>query len=277
MALFIQSNVASQIAQNNLAKTQGALTLNFQKLSSGYRINSSADDAAGLGISKSINAQLRSLVVAERNASDGVSMAQTADGASEQIHSILTRMRELAVQGANGSLTSVDRTNLSTEFSANIAEIERIAQVTTFNGRALLNGAAAPVTFQVGINTSTNDQISVTFGGATSTALSVNAISVSGTDGSNSLASITAIDTAIQTLSTTRENFGAAINRFTTTVTNLQSQHTNLAAALSRIQDVDIANETASLSRNQVLSQAGAAVLAQANQAPQLALSLLRG
>ena len=279
MALYIQSNVASQIAQNNLAKTQGALTLNFQKLSSGYRINSSADDAAGLGISKSINAQLRSLVVAERNASDGVSMAQTADGASEQIHSILTRMRELAVQGANGSLTTTDRTNLQTEFSANIAEIERIAQVTTFNGRALLNGAAAPVTFQVGINTSTNDQISVTFGGATTSTLGVAAssISVTGTDGSNSLASITAIDTAIQTLSTTRENFGAAINRFTTTVTNLQSQHTNLAAALSRIQDVDIANETASLSRNQVLSQAGAAVLAQANQAPQLALSLLRG
>ncbi len=279
MALFIQSNVASQIAQNNLAKTQGALTLNFQKLSSGYRINSSADDAAGLGISKSINAQLRSLVVAERNASDGVSMAQTADGASEQIHSILTRMRELAVQGANGSLTSTDRGNLQTEFSANVAEIERIAQVTTFNGRALLNGAAAPVTFQVGINTTSNDQIAVTFGGATSTSLGVAAssISVSGTDASNSLASITAIDAAIQTLSTTRENFGAAINRFTTTVTNLQSQHTNLAAALSRIQDVDIANETASLSRNQVLSQAGAAVLAQANQAPQLALSLLRG
>jgi flagellin len=149
--------------------------------------------------------------------------------------------------------------------------------VTTFNGRALLNGTAAPVTFQVGINTTTNDQIAVTFGGATSTALSVSNISVSGTDASNSLASITAIDAAIQNLSTTRENFGAAINRFTTTVTNLQSQHTNLAAALSRIQDVDIASETASLSRNQVLSQAGAAVLAQANQAPQLALSLLRG
>lgn len=277
MALFIQSNVASQIAQNNLAKTQGALTLNFQKLSSGYRINSSADDAAGLGISKSINAQLRSLVVAERNASDGVSMAQTADGAAEQIHSILTRMRELAVQGANGSLTTQDRSNLQTEFSANVAEIARIADVTTFNGKALLNGAQAPITFQVGINTSSADQIAVSFGGATTSSLGVSNISVSGSDSSNSLASITAIDSAIQTLSTTRENFGAAINRFTTTVTNLQSQHTNLAAALSRIQDVDIANETAALSRNQVLSQAGAAVLAQANQAPQLALSLLRG
>ena len=276
MALFIQTNVGSMVAQNHLQKTQTALSSNFAKLSSGYRINSASDDAAGLGISKTMGAQVRSLAVAERNASDGISMAQTADGAAEQIHTILTRMRELAVQGANGTLASGDSTNLNTEFQANLSEIDRIAQVTTFTGHNLLAGSAASVTFQVGINNvAAADRLSVSFGGADVAGLSMTGAAVDSV--ANARTAIGTIDTAIGSLSTLREGWGSAVNRLTTTVTNLQSMQANLSASLSRIQDVDIAAETASMSRNQVLSQAGAAVLSQANQAPQLALSLLRG
>ena len=276
MSLFVQTNVASMVAQSHLNQTQQALSMNFAKLSSGYRINSAADDAAGLGISKSMNAQVRSLAVAERNASDGISMAQTADGAAEQIHNILTRMRELAVQGTNGTLSTGDSTNLNTEFQANLAEIDRIAQVTTFNGRNLLAGTAASVTFQVGINNvAAADRMNINFGGADVTGLSMTGSAVDTV--ANARTAIGTLDTAISTLSTLREGWGSATNRLTTAVSNLQSMQSNLSASLSRIRDVDIASETASMSRNQVLSQAGAAVLGQANQAPQLALSLLRG
>jgi flagellin len=276
MSLFIQTNVASMTAQNHLSKTQNSLAMNFARLSSGYRINGAADDAAGLGISKSINAQVRSYVVAERNASDGISMAQTADGAAEQIHQILTRMRELAVQGANGTLSASDSTNLNTEYQANLQEIDRIAQVTSFNGRNLLAGVAAGVTFQVGINNvAAADRLTVNFGGADVTGLAMTGSAVDSV--ANSRTAIGTLDTAINTLSTLREGWGAAANRLTTTVSNLQSMQANMSASLSRIRDVDVASETSSLARNQVLAQAGAAVLSQANQSPQLALSLLRG
>jgi flagellin len=264
------------IAQNHLSKTQNALSMNFAKLSSGYRINGAADDAAGLGISKSINAQVRSYVVAERNASDGISMAQTADGAAEQVHQILTRMRELAVQGANGTLSASDSTNLNTEYQANLQEIDRIAQVTSFNGRNLLAGVAAGVTFQVGINNvAAADRLTVNFGGADVAGLAMTGSAVDSV--ANSRTAIGTLDTAINTLSTLREGWGAASNRLQTTVSNLQSMQANMSASLSRIRDVDIASETSALARNQVLAQAGAAVLSQANQSPQLALSLLRG
>jgi len=275
MALYIQTNVASMVAQNSLAKTQNALSANFAKLSSGYRINSAADDAAGLGISKSIEAQTRSYAVAERNSNDGFSMAQTADGASEQIHNIMSRMRELAVQGSNGALSTSDSANLNTEFQSHLQEIDRIANVTKFNGVALLSGTAASVNIQVGIGTTTDDKIAVTFGGADTSGLALTGAAV-GTM-ANSQTAITTIDTAIQRLSTVREGFGSSMNRFQTAVTNLQSMQTNMSASLSRIRDVDVASETAALSKNQVLSQAGASILGQANQGPQLAMGLLRG
>jgi flagellin len=275
MGLFVQTNVASLVAQNNLYRTQQSLGKNFERLSSGYRINSSADDAAGLGISKSINAQVRSLAVAERNANDGISMASTADGAAEQVHGILTRLRELAVQGANGTVNATDSANLNVEFQAQFSEIDRIAAVATFNGRNLLSGAAASVTFQVGINNvATADRLDINFGGGDTTRLALTGAAVDSV--ANSRTAIGTIDSAITSLSTLREGWGSAINRMTTTINNLQSQSTNLSASLSRIRDVNVAEETASLSRNQVLLQAGAAVLGQANQAPQLALSLLR-
>ncbi len=277
MALYINTNVASLQAQGNLAGTQQAQQRNFQRLSSGMRINSAADDAAGLGISESMGAQIRSYAVAQRNSNNAISMAQTAEGALGQVSGILGRMRELSVQGANGDLNSTDRGYLDTEFTQLKSEIDRISQSTTFNGQALLSGATNTITFQVGINNTASDQISVAFGGVDLTSLGINGSSVSGATAANSQAAITAIDSAITAVSTQRANYGASMNRLNVTVSNLQTMQTNTSAANSRIRDVDVAEETASMSRNQVLAQAGVAVLAQANQAPQMALSLLRG
>ncbi|MBX3186737.1 MAG: flagellin FliC [Labilithrix sp.] len=275
MAVVIQTNTASSVAQSQLGKTAAALSKNFAKLSSGYRINDASDDAAGLGIVKSMNAQVRSMAVAERNANDGISMVQTADGGAEQIHELLTRMRELAVQASNGNLQTSDYTNLDTEYQANLSEIDRIAASTQFNGISLLSGAAASRDFQVGIGTASTDRISISFGGADAAGLAVGGGDV--TSFANAQTAITAIDDAIQSLSTVREGFGSSLNRFSFAVSGLQAQQVNMSAAVSRIRDVDIAAETASMSKNQVLAQAGAAILSQANQSPQLAMQLLRG
>lgn len=281
MALYIQTNVASLNAQSNLAKTQGALQTSFARLSSGYRINSAADDAAGLGISDSMTAQVRSYGVAERNANDGISMAQTADGAASQITGMLQRMRELSVQAANGSLQSADRANINTEFGQLQEEIDRISSSASFNNSKLLDGSAGTsgtVTFQVGIGTAAGtDTIDVDFAALDASTLAVDSTAIDVTTAAKATSSITAIDAAMATLSTQRATYGAAVNRLQTTVANIQSMKTNLSAANSRIRDVDVAEETAGMARQQVLSQAGAAVLAQANQAPQLALGLLRG
>ncbi len=275
MAVIVRTNVSSLDAQRQLARTQMESGKTFQRLGSGYRINSAADDAAGLGISEAMNAQIRSFAVALRNANDAVSMVQTADGAAGQIHDIIGRLRELAVQSSNGALQATDRANLDTEFQTLSAEIDRISNVTLFNGVSLLSGAQAAVKFQVGINTTASDQVSVLFGGVSSTTLGLNASKVDSV--ANAQTAINSVDAAIQTLSTMRENWGAAMNRLDGAVSNIQSMSTNLSAAHSRIKDADIAQETADMSRNSVLSQAGAAVLTQANQAPQLALSLLKG
>lgn len=275
MAVVVRTNVSSLDAQRQLAKTQKESAMTYQRLGSGYRINSSADDAAGLGISEAMNAQIRSFAVAYRNANDAISMVQTADGAAGQIHDIIGRLRELAVQSSNGALQATDRANLDTEFQTLSSEIDRIANVTLFNGVSLLSGVAATVKFQVGINTTASDQVSVLFGGVSAANLGLAASKVDSV--ANAQLAITAVDAAIQTMSTTRENWGAAMNRMDGAVANIQSMSTNLSAARSRIKDADIAQETADMSRNSVLSQAGAAVLTQANQAPQLALSLLKG
>lgn len=273
MALYIQTNVASLNAQANLSKTTNQMQTTFARLSSGYRINSAADDAAGLGISTSMQSQVKSFSVAERNTNDAISMVQTADASAGQTAALLTRMRELSVQSMNGVMTTADRSNISTEFGSLTKEISRIANTTKFNSINIAN-ASAVFKMQVGINTTSNDQISVTMANLTATGLSVNGLSVSSATGASS--AVDAIDSALKTLSQKRATFGAALNRFDTTVANIQSMRTNLAAANSRIRDVDVAEETANLARQQVLSQAGSAVLAQSNQAPQQALSLLR-
>ena len=276
MPLYINTNVASLRAQNSLASSQSTLQKSFQRLSSGYRINTAADDAAGLGISESLRARIRSFTVAERNTNNAISMARTAEGGLSQIGGIVIRMRELAVQAANGDLTSTDRGYLDTEFQLLKNEIDRLSESTEFNGKELLAGSSSTINFQVGIKTTSFDIIGVAFGGLTVSGLGLAAASVGGVDAVAAQASINVIDQALQSVNTARAEFGAATNRLAVAVSNSQTIRTNLEAANSAIRDVDVAEETSQLARSQVLLQAGASVLSQANQAPQLALSLLQ-
>ncbi len=275
MALTIMTNTASLSAQRNLASTQKALAANVARLSSGMRINQASDDAAGLGISEKMKAQLGSLEQAGRNANDGISMIQVAEGAMNEQAGILTRLRELATQSANGTLGATERGFIGTEKTQLLNELDRISAVTDFNGVKMLGGAAGSVSFQVGTGATSNDSIAVTFDKTDATTLGVNGIDLSTASGAQS--ALATIDSAIDKLSTSRANIGAVQNRLNVTVTNLASAHENVTAANSRIRDVDVASETSALTRNQILSQAGIAVLAQANQLPSMALSLLRG
>jgi flagellin len=280
MALTIMTNIASMDAQRNLAATQDALAQSVARLSSGMRINNAADDAAGLGISQSLSAQISSLGQAQRNANDGISMSQVAEGGMNQMQGIVSRMRELAVQSANSTLGSTERGYIQTEFSQLSSEINRIGSVTDFNGQKLLDGSASTgLTFQVGIQNTANDRLSMSITKLTtstlgSTSLHVGSASLS--TATNAQAAISVFDKAIQQLSSARAKVGASQNRMQVTIANLSVAQENLSAANSRITDVDVASETANLTRNQILSQAGMAVLAQANQLPQSALTLLR-
>ena len=275
MALVIQTNVASLQSQKNLATSQASLQTSFNRLSSGNRINTAKDDAAGLAISESMKTQIRSFTVAERNAGDAISMAQTAEGALGEITNIVGRMRELAVQASNGALQSSDRAFIQTEFSNLQAETKRIMTSTKFNGKKLINSASSSEGFQVGINNTGDDRISISFGGIDLKTAMGTSTSVSGS-ADNARKALDTLDTALATVSTARARFGAAINRLEVTTSNIQTVRLNLSAANSRIRDVDVADETASLSRQQVLTQAGTSVLSQANSSPQAALSLIR-
>jgi flagellin len=276
MAISIQTNITSLDTQKALGKTQMALNKNFTRLSSGFRINTAADDAAGLSISESMKTQIRSYVVAERNSNDALSMTQTAESALGEMSNILGRMRELAMQGANGSMTDTDRSYLDTEFTALKEEMQRMQTSAKFNGRELISASPAQITFQIGLNNTASDQITLTFGGLGLSNLLAATTSVSGATTGNSLSALGRIDEALTTISTNRAKYGATMNRLEVAVSSIQTMRLNLSAANSRIRDVDVAEETASMSRNQILSQAGASVLAQANQLPQLALSLLK-
>jgi len=273
--LAIQTNVSSLEAQKNLSKNQSALMSSFNKLSSGYRINNASDDAAGLAISESMKSQIRSYTVDERNASDGISMAQTAEGSLGDIHDVLGRMRELAVQSSNGSVTSTDRGYMQTEFGLLQSEVTRIQGSAKFNDKDLITASAQTITFQVGLNNSASDQIGVTFGGVALTSLLASTTKIGGTTSSSALASLSTIDTAIGSVSTARSKFGAAMNRLQVATSNIQTMRLNLSAANSRIRDVDVASETSAMTRNQVLTQAGISVLSQANQLPQSAFNLI--
>ena len=274
MALVIQTNVASLEAQRNLYKSQSSLQATFNKLSSGNRINTAKDDAAGLAISESLKSQVKTLTINERNAGDAISMAQTAEGALGELSNIVLRMRELATQGANGALQSSDRDFIQTEFSNLQSEMRRIMTSTKFNGKALITSASASESFQIGIQNVTSDRIAISFGGIALQSLTTNA-TVTGSAG-NARSALDTIDSALFKVSQARARFGAMMNRFETTISNIQSVRLNLSSANSRIRDVDIAEEAATQSKNQVLTQAGTSVLSQANQTPQGALSLLR-
>ena len=275
MALVIQTNVASLEAQRNLFKSQSALQSTFNKLSSGYRINTAKDDAAGLAISESLKSQVKTLTVNERNAGDAISMAQTAEGALGELSNIVLRMRELATQGSNGALQSTDRDFIQTEFTNLQSEMRRIMTSTKFNGKQLITSATTAEQFQIGITNSSADRIAISFGGLNLATLTGSA-TVSGSAG-HARTALDTIDTALFRVSQARARFGAMMNRFETTISNIQSVRLNLASANSRIRDVDVAEEAATQSKNQVLTQAGTSVLSQANQTPQQALSLLKG
>lgn len=273
MSLSIFSNLASIDTQIRLTRTQETVARNMLRLSSGLRIASASDDPAGLGIATQFDAQVRSFNQAVRNTNDGISLLQTVDGAMGQIHGALERMRELAVQSANGTLGAADRANLQVEFSQLQTEITRVAGSTKFGNVSLLNAPAA-VQLQVGIYNNASDSITVNLNQEDATALKVDTLKVDTQAGAT--ASLAAIDTAIATVSNDRATVGAMQNRLSVAMQNDQEASKNLGAALGRIRDVDVASASADLARSQVLTQAGIAVLAQANQAPNMALSLLR-
>jgi flagellin len=286
MGLRINNNIAAQNAYRNLSVTDGQMSKSLEKLSSGYRINRAADDAAGLSISEGLRSQIGGLKVAVRNAQDGISVVQTAEGALTETHSILQRMRDLSVQAAStGSQDSDARSAAQTEFSQLGQELDRIANTTAFGGQKLLDvgGSAYTGTFQVGANGSSSDQIAVNlstaaFGsGATLTGFDSAGLGVGSLDlTSAGTAAIDAIDKAIKGVSTARATLGAYQNRFEHTINNLNVAVENLSASESRIRDTDMAQEMVSFTRSQILTQAGTSMLAQANQAPQNVLSLLR-
>ncbi len=267
MSMTINTNVVSLNAQRNSAASKESLATSMERLSSGLRVNSSKDDAAGLAIANRMNAQIKGINVAIRNANDGISLAQTAEGALSTITDALQRMRELAVQAQNATNGTTDRANLDTEFQALSSEITRIKDQTKFNGTAIVGGGAGAQVFQVGANnadtvTLTTTAVTTVGGGLTTSALASTAVA--------------ALDTALDTITTNRATYGAAMSRLEMTIQNLSITGENQSAARGRIMDADFAAETANLSRAQILQQAGSAMVAQANQLPNQVMSLLR-
>jgi flagellin len=273
MGMSIQTNVSSLEAQRQLFNTQMSMDSSLAKLSSGFRITKAGDDAAGLAISSNLQAQIRSYNQASRNASDGVSLIQTAEGALNESTNIMSRLRELASQASSAGVGSTERGYIQNEVTQLISEVDRIANSTEFNGQALLNGSTT-LTFQVGIrNVANNDRIAVSTVNATSSSLGLSTLSLSTQSGAQN--ALSTIDSAMETINSNRATLGAAGNRFTSSLNSIQVQSTNLSAANSRIRDVDVAEESSKLSRSQILLQAGVATLSQANQIPQIALRLL--
>lgn len=270
MGLRVNTNLFSLTAQRNLGNASDRLGGNFARLSSGLRIATAADDAAGLGVSERLRSQIRSLGQAGRNAQDGISLAQTAEGALNEVSSNLIRMRELAIQGANETLSAEDRDAIDVEFQALDDEINRIAGATEFNGTNLLN-ASANIDIQVGIDS--GQTIAVTTQDVTSATLGISALDTQ--DETNSAAALATLDTAIGSVNTARGNLGAQQNRLSSAFRSIQNTREGLSAAESRIRDVDVAAESADLTRNSIVQQAAVSILGQANVQPQLALSLI--
>lgn len=276
MALVINNNVASLNARQNLAQVTNNLSKNYKRLSSGLRIATASDDAAGLAISERLRSRIKGLNQASRNANDGISLTQTAEGSLNEVSSILNRLRELSVQANNGTLSDTDKDSLQVEFSELVSEIDRIAQSVDFNGINLLDGQNTSVEFAVGTGTTAGiDTISVTLDSIRTSDLSLSTLDI-GSSGDISTA-INSIDAAINTVSEFRGRLGASENRLSSTINNLAVQVETLTAAESRIRDVDVASESADLTRNSIVQQAALSILAQANVQPQSALSLLSG
>lgn len=266
MASTINTNVMSLNAQRNLSRSQNSLATSVERLSSGLRVNSAKDDAAGLAISQRMESQIRGSNTAIRNANDGISLSQSAEGALNEVGNMLQRMRELAVQSANGTNSTSDRANLNAEFVELDAEITRLAESTNFNGLSIIDTDAGANVFQVGANV--GDTLTITTNAVTAVGGDI-------TDVANSEAAITAIDTKITEVATDRAAYGAASSRFTSAINNLQINSETTSAARGRIIDADFAVETANMTRASILQQAGTAMVSQANSLPQSVLSLL--
>ncbi len=275
MALIINNNPASIAAQRNLSISTLSLNRSVERLSSGLRVTRAADDAAGLGLSESLRAQIRSINQATRNASDGISLTQIADGAAATIGSLLARLRELSSQAASGTVGNTERSYIDQEFVALRSEIDRIAQVTEFNGQALTSGSTLSFSIAIGFRSGSGNTLDLALNDITTTSLGLSTVNVS--TSANATSSLANIDNAISAIASARAEYGSIQNRFEATIANLQVTSENLTAAESRIRDADIALETSVFTKNQILVQAGIATLAQANTLPQQALALLRG
>jgi flagellin len=282
MPQTINTNLNSLNAQRNLSTSQMSLSVSMQRLSSGLRVNSAKDDAAGLAIAERMNAQVKGMNVAARNANDGISLAQTAEGALGKVSDALQRMRELAVQARNASNSCSDKDSLDKEFQQLSGEIQRVLGATTFNGKAILASGAGSLDFQIGANTTANDLITISTTDMTTdgsiTAVTGNTVSIGSSATTGDIKDvIDNIDGALDKVNSERAVYGATQSRFDAIISNLQVAGENQTAARSRIMDADFAVETANLSRAQILQQAGNAMVAQANQLPQQVLKLLQG
>jgi len=276
MALTVNTNLASISALNNLNATNTKLKSVFGRISSGMRINKAGDDAAGLAVAENLDSTSRSLTVAQRNANDGMSVLQVAEGASSEVSNILKRMRELAVQSSSETLDDGERTYIQDEFVELGAEVDRIAATTNFNGVSLASGATTTLDVQVGINDTVNDRLTITLGDLRSTVLGVDVASVDLSAATKAQAALTTIDTALDSVNSIRSGFGAIQNRLESTIANLETYNENLQAAKSQILDADFAAEAAEMSKLQIMQQAGTAVLSQANSINTSAISLLQ-
>jgi flagellin len=274
MALIVNNNPASISAQRNLGVSTASLGRSVERLSSGLRITRAADDAAGLGLSETLRAHIRSINQAVRNSSDGISLTQIADGAASTIGNLLGRLRELASQSSSGTVGATERSYIDQEFLALRSEIDRIAQVTEFNGQALTSGSTISFTMQVGFKSGQGNTLTMDLNQLTISALGISSVNVS--TSANAQSALSNIDSAISAVATARAEYGSLQNRFEATIANLEISSENLTAAESRIRDADIAYETSQFTKNQVLVQTGIAVLAQANTLPQQALALLQ-
>ena len=285
MTSIINTNISSMVAQRSLFTSENALAVSMARLTSGLRVNSAKDDAAGLSIAERMTSQVRGMNVAVRNSNDGISLAQTAEGALGKSGELLQRMRELAIQSANATNSTSDKASLDTEYGELAKEVQRVFASTTFNGQRIISTDARPQVFQVGANTAAENQITVTTSNMT---IQADLVAVAGTDTAGTgrsvitgnsaaiMAVIGKIDVAIDQVSNERSILGASQSRFESAISYLQMSSENQSSARSRIMDADFAQETSNLSRSQILSQAGSAMLAQANQLPKSVLSLIK-
>jgi flagellin len=276
MALTVNTNMASVDAINQLSLSTRALSGSFERVASGLRINKAADDAAGLGVAENLDSSNRSGRVAMRNANDGISLVQTAEGATGEVSNILKRMRELAIQSASETLDNNERQYIQDEYVQLAGEVDRISAVTEFNGVQLVNGGNTQISVQVGINNTSNDRIQITMGDLRATVLGVDTGTVSLATVTGAQNALTTFDTALDRVNSNRSDYGAVQNRLTASLRNMEIYLENVTSAESRIRDADYAYETAEMAKNQILQQAGMSVLAQAKSVNQGVLSLLQ-